>query len=108
MAAQAGNAMASAGNSMADAAANAVGAAAPIPASVNCGAVKPVWVNTRRHVYHVSTDPRYGRTKTGVYMCPSAAKAEGDHLAGAGGMMMGGHHHKGADDSGAAPAAQPT
>lgn len=53
----------------------------------NCGAVKAVWVNTKTKVYHESTDPMYGKTKHGKYMCPSQAKAEGDRPAG-------GAHHK--------------
>lgn len=44
----------------------------------NCGAVEAVWVNTKTHVYHEPGDPYYGRTSNGKYMCPSAAKAEGD------------------------------
>jgi hypothetical protein len=44
----------------------------------NCGAVQAVWVNTKTHVYHEPGDPYYGRTSNGKYMCPSAAKAEGD------------------------------
>lgn len=48
----------------------------------NCGAVKAVWVNTNSHVYHEPGDPYYGKTKHGKYMCPSAAKKEGDHPAG--------------------------
>jgi len=51
------------------------GDTAPKP---NCGAVQPVWVNTKTHVYHEPGDPYYGRTSNGKYMCPSAAKAEGD------------------------------
>jgi hypothetical protein len=49
----------------------------------NCGAVKAVWVNTSTHVYHEPTDPYYGKTKHGKYLCPSAAKKEGDRPAGA-------------------------
>jgi len=64
---------------------------APIPADLNCGAVKPVWVNTKTHVYHEPSDMMYGRTKSGQYMCPSAAKAEGDHPSGGGGMRHHGH-----------------
>lgn len=47
-------------------------------AKPNCGAVQAVWVNTKTHVYHEPGDPYYGRTGNGKYMCPSAAKAEGD------------------------------
>lgn len=50
----------------------------------NCGAVKPVWVNTKSHAYHEAGDPYYGKTKHGKYLCPSQAKAQGYHKAGAG------------------------
>jgi hypothetical protein len=40
-------------------------------------------VNTSTHVYHEPTDPYYGKTKHGKYLCPSAAKKEGDRPAGA-------------------------
>lgn len=86
------NAAAGARGAMQNGASNAMGGvAAAVPASVNCGAVQPVWVNTVSHVYHTSTDKFYGRTKHGVYMCPSAAAAEGDRPAGG---AMGKHHHK--------------
>ena len=49
----------------------------------NCGATKAVWVNTKTHVYHEAGNPMYGNTKHGKYLCPSAAKAEGDRPAGA-------------------------
>ena len=55
--------------------------AAAIPSSLNCGAVQPVWVNKRSHVYHEPTDPLYGRTKHGEYMCPAAAVKAGYHKA---------------------------
>ena len=74
----------SSGNAMAP------GTLATVPPNVQCGAVAPVWVNTRTHVYHLSSDPMYGRTKYGVYKCPSAAKAEGDRPAG--GAMKSRHH----------------
>ncbi|HZY98420.1 MAG TPA: hypothetical protein VFE36_02515 [Candidatus Baltobacteraceae bacterium] len=66
------------GNSMSGGEMQSAGSAA-IP---NCGAVKAVWVNTKTNVYHEPTDPMYGKTKHGKYMCPSAAKAEGDRPAG--------------------------
>lgn len=67
---------------------------APIPAGLNCGAVKPVWVNMHTKAYHEPGDPYYGRTKNGQYMCPSAAAQQGYHPAGA--------RHKGtsADETG--------
>lgn len=56
--------------------------AAPVPADLKCGAVKPVWVNTNTKAYHEPGDPYYGRTKNGKYMCPSEAAAQGYHPAG--------------------------
>ena len=44
---------------------------------MNCGAVKPVWVNTKSGTYHEPGDPYYGHTKQGKYMCPSAARSAG-------------------------------
>lgn len=90
------NAAGAAGNAMQGGATAMAGGPAPVPADVNCGAVKPVWVNTSTHVYHKSTDPYYGRTKHGVYMCPSAAAAEGDRSAGG---AMGKHKHGGSMQS---------
>lgn len=75
-----------AGNAMAP------GTFATIPPTLQCGAVQPVWVNTKSHVYHLPTDPYYGRTKHGEYMCPSTAKSQGYHPAGA-------HKHSSADQS---------
>ncbi|HTC29579.1 MAG TPA: hypothetical protein VK702_02565 [Candidatus Acidoferrum sp.] len=62
---------------------------APVPSSLNCGAVQPVWTNPRSHTYFESTAPFYGRTKNGSYMCPSAAVAAGYHKA------SGRRHHGG-------------
>ncbi len=50
----------------------------------NCGAVKAVWVNLNTKVYHEPGDQYYGKTKHGEYLCPSQAKAQGFHKAGAG------------------------
>lgn len=55
---------------------------APVPADLKCGAVKPVWVNMHSKAYHEPGDPYYGRTKTGKYLCPSEAAAQGYHAAG--------------------------
>jgi hypothetical protein len=60
----------------------AAGTLATMPPGLNCGAVKPVWVNMKSHVYHEPNDRYYGRTKHGEYMCPSQAKAHGYHKAG--------------------------
>jgi hypothetical protein len=60
------------------------GGAAVIPASLHCGAVKPVWVNTSTRVYHEQADPYYGKTKRGEYMCPSTAKKDGYRASGGG------------------------
>jgi len=87
-AASAGGAMASAAGNMAGAAGAMAGAAAAVPASLHCGAVQPVWVNPRTHVYHEPSDPMYGKTKHGMYMCPAAAVKAGYHKASG---MMGKH-----------------
>ncbi len=73
----------------------APGTFATIPPTVQCGAVQPVWVNTKSHVYHLPSDPLYGRTKHGEYMCPSAAKAHGYHAAGAKNMKSSGNENGG-------------
>jgi hypothetical protein len=55
---------------------------APVPAKLSCGSQEPVWANTRTHVYHLSTDPLYGRTRHGQYMCQRAAVNAGYREAG--------------------------
>lgn len=103
MASAAGNAMTAAGGAM-QSAGSAMSrdakwmnkTAAPVPADLNCGAVQPVWVNTKTHKYHEPSSPMYGKTKDGKYMCPSAAKAEGDTAAGG----WSGKHRHSSDSSG--------
>ena len=55
--------------------------AAPVPASLDCGSTQVVWVNEHSHVYHYSSDPYYGRTKAGKYMCEADALKAGDHAS---------------------------
>ncbi len=57
------------------------GAAANV-APPNCGAVQAVWVNLKTKVYHEPSDPYYGKTAHGEYLCPSAAKAKGFRPSG--------------------------
>ncbi|MGA8474327.1 MAG: hypothetical protein WB681_04590 [Candidatus Cybelea sp.] len=60
----------------------------------NCGAAQAVWVNLKTKVYHEPGDPRYGKTKSGEYLCPSQAAAQGFRPAGAGERRR--HHKKAA------------
>ena len=55
----------------------------PVPVTLHCGGQPPVWTNPRSHAYHLSTDPLYGRTKRGTYMCMRDAVSAGYHAAGA-------------------------
>lgn len=86
-----------AASSMASQGAGAMQAAArtpaPIPATLNCGAVKPVWVNLTRKTYHQPGDPFYGKTRRGEYLCPAQAQADGYRPAG-GRMMKSKWHHR--------------
>lgn len=59
----------------------AMAKAAPIPKGLHCKD-EIVWVNTPKKTYHDPTDPWYGRTKQGQYMCKAAAVAAGNHAAG--------------------------
>jgi hypothetical protein len=70
----------------------------PVPSSLNCGAVQPVWTNPRSHVYFEPSAPFYGRTKNGSYMCPAAAVAAGYHKA------SGRRHHGGMEGAEPTPA----
>jgi len=73
------------------------GTVAAVPKDLNCGAVKPVWVNLKKKSYHTSDDPYYGKTKNGKYECAAQAVTDGYHAAGAGHK---GHHKGGAMSSG--------
>ena len=76
---------------------------AAVPKDLNCGAVKPVWVNLNTKAYHTSDDPYYGKTKNGKYECPAQAAADGYHAAGA----MHSKKHNGSSMSGAMNGASP-
>ncbi len=76
----ASNSMQSASGSMQSAGSMGAMSSEKIP---NCGAVKAVWANVTSKVYHEPGDPYYGKTKHGMYLCPSQAKAEGYRAAGA-------------------------
>lgn len=69
----------------------------PVPSSLNCGAVQPVWTNPKSHAYFEASAPFYGRTKNGTYMCPKDAVAAGYHKA------SGRRHHGGGSMEGAEP-----
>jgi hypothetical protein len=83
-------------------------AQSPTPAAAmmpTCASGDPVvWENTKskKHVYHMSTDKYYGKSKAGKYVCESQAKTDGYHAAGA---MGGGHHHMGMASPAPSPAA---
>jgi len=81
-----------------------MGAAAAVPADVNCGATKPVWVNLNTKSYHLSDDPYYGRTKNGKYMCASDATAQGYHAAGERHKHASASNGSPTDESSASPA----
>jgi hypothetical protein len=81
-------------------------AAAVVPKGLNCGAVKPVWVNLNTKSYHTSDDPYYGKTKNGKYECPAQAVTDGYHAAGANHKGHHKGHHKGgamSSDASSAP-----
>ena len=77
----------------------------PVPKDLGCSGADVVWVNMKTKSYHGSTDPFFGRTKNGKYMCKAAADAAGYHMAGA----MHTHHSKMMSGSGgSAPSANGT
>jgi hypothetical protein len=46
----------------------------------SCASGDPVvWVNTSSHVYHMEGSKYYGNTKSGKYLCKSAADTAGNH-----------------------------
>ena len=57
--------------------------AAPVPQGLQCSGDVMVWVNLKSKAYHESTDPYFGRTKNGKYMCKTDAVNAGYHAAGA-------------------------
>lgn len=58
-----------------------MGKPAAIPKSLKCKG-EIVWVNMTKKTYHAASDPWYGRTKHGQYMCKAAAIEAGYHAAG--------------------------
>jgi hypothetical protein len=68
----------------------------PVPKDIGCTGDDVVWVNTNTKSYHEPSDPFYGRTKNGTYMCKAAADAAGYHLAGSSHS----HHTRGMGGSG--------
>jgi hypothetical protein len=57
--------------------------AAAVPQGLQCSGDVMVWVNLKSKSYHASTDPYFGRTKNGKYMCKADAVTAGYHAAGA-------------------------
>lgn len=69
--------------------------AVPIPADLHCTGDVVVWVNLKTKAFHESTDPFFGRTVDGKYMCKADAATAGYHEAGS----MRSHHHSPAPDA---------
>lgn len=55
----------------------APGTLATVPPKLICVTSRPVWIDTATHRYHVSSDPAYGRTSHGKYVCLPQAKKDG-------------------------------
>ncbi|HTU70315.1 MAG TPA: hypothetical protein VMF11_08315 [Candidatus Baltobacteraceae bacterium] len=70
-----------AGGMKANGEAMAPGTFATVPPKLNCGTAAPVWANPHSRVYHLPSDPLYGRTHHGHYMCVADALREGYRLA---------------------------
>ena len=68
----------------------------PVPRDIGCTGDDVVWVNMNTKSYHEPSDPYYGRTKNGKYMCKAAADAAGYHLAGS----LHSHHSRNMGGSG--------
>ncbi|HEY5095246.1 MAG TPA: hypothetical protein VII69_09045 [Candidatus Eremiobacteraceae bacterium] len=69
--------------------------AVPVPADLHCTGDVVVWVNLKTKSFHESTDPYFGRTVDGKYMCKADAVTAGDHAAGS----MRSHRHSPAPDA---------
>jgi hypothetical protein len=69
--------------------------AVPVPANLHCTGDVVVWVNLKTKAFHESTDPFFGRTVDGKYMCKADAATAGYHEAGA----MRSHRHSPAPDA---------
>lgn len=66
---------------------NAWAQSASSAAQPSCAPGDPVvWVNTHSGVYHMQGDRYFGKTKSGTYLCKSAADAKQYHAASAHGM----------------------
>ena len=67
--------------------------AVPVPADLHCDGDVVVWVNLKTKAFHESTDPFFGRTMNGKYLCKADAVTAGDHESG---MHL--HRHSPAPD----------
>lgn len=69
--------------------------AVPVPADLHCTGDVVVWVNLKTKAFHESTDPFFGRTVSGKYLCKKDAATAGYHESGA----MRNHRHSPAPDA---------
>lgn len=63
-------------------------------AAPKCNGESPVWAIAGTKAYLTRSDPHYGKTKYGRYVCPSEARAEGLHHAR---RHSKGHHRRAHD-----------